>query len=95
LIGLDRSLSVPTLTAPLISSVPAQRSRTVSPVLNTCRQLGGGLAVAVLGALVAHRETFVQGTQLGLVIAAVLLLATAIASLQLKSTEVKAWARGP
>jgi len=90
LIGLGSSLSVPTLTALLIGSVPAERAGTASGVLNTCRQLGGGLSVAVFGALVAHRETFVQGMQLSLVIAAVLLLATAIASVRLKSTETHA-----
>jgi DHA2 family methylenomycin A resistance protein-like MFS transporter len=89
LIGLGSSLSVPTSTALLISSVPSERAGTASGVLNTCRQLGGGLAVAVFGALIAHRETFVTGMQLSLVIAAVLLLATAAASLQLKSTEVQ------
>ena len=90
LIGLGSSLSVPTLTALLVSSVPAERAGTASGVLNTCRQLGGALAVAVFGALVAHRETFVQGMQVSLVIAAVLLLATAVASLQLKPKEVHA-----
>jgi DHA2 family methylenomycin A resistance protein-like MFS transporter len=89
LIGLGSSLSVPTLTALLISSVPAERAGTASGVLNTCRQLGGGLAVAVFGALVAQRETFVQGVQLSLVIAAVLLLTTAIASAQLRPTHIE------
>jgi DHA2 family methylenomycin A resistance protein-like MFS transporter len=90
LIGLGSSLSVPTLTALLVSSVPAERAGTASGVLNTCRQLGGALAVAVFGALVAQRETFVQGMQVSLVIAAVLLLATAIASLQLRPKGVRA-----
>jgi MFS transporter, DHA2 family, methylenomycin A resistance protein len=90
LIGLGSSLSVPTLTALLVSSVPAERAGTASGVLNTCRQLGGALAVAVFGALVAQQETFVHGMQVSLVIAAVLLLATAIASLQLKPKGVRA-----
>ncbi len=67
-----------------MNSVPAGRAGTASGVLNTCRQMGGALAVAVFGALAAHRETFVQGMQVSLVIAAVLLLATAMATLQLK-----------
>ena len=90
LIGLGSSLSVPTLTALLVSSVPAGRAGTASGVLNTCRQLGGALAVAVFGALVAQRETFVQGMQASLVIAAALLLVAAVASLQLKTREVRA-----
>ncbi len=83
LIGLGSSLSVPTLTALLVSSVPAERAGTASGVLNTCRQLGGALAVAIFGALVAHRESFLHGLQVSLVIAALLLLVTAAASLLL------------
>jgi DHA2 family methylenomycin A resistance protein-like MFS transporter len=90
LVGLGSALSVPTLTALLVSSVPAARAGTASGVLNTCRQLGGALAVAVFGALVAHRETFVQGLQVSLVIAALLLVVTALASLQLEPKEVHA-----
>jgi DHA2 family methylenomycin A resistance protein-like MFS transporter len=84
LVGLGSALSVPTLTAVLVGSVPAERAGMASGVLNTCRQLGGALAVAVFGALVAHRETFVPGLQASLAIAAVLLLATAAASLTLR-----------
>lgn len=51
---------------------------------NTCRQFGGALAVAVFGALVAHRDTFLEGLRVGLLIAALLLLATAAASLSLR-----------
>src|SRR5205823_11427533 len=43
LIGLGSSLAVPTLTALLVGSVPAERAGTASGVLNTCRQLGGAL----------------------------------------------------
>jgi MFS transporter, DHA2 family, methylenomycin A resistance protein len=83
-VGLGAALSIPTMTALLVSSVPAERAGTASGVLNTNRQLGGALAVAIFGALVAHRETFLVGMQVSLVIAAVLLLATAVASLSLR-----------
>src|SRR5205823_9709218 len=82
-IGFGAALAIPTMTALLLNSVPAERAGTASGVLNTCRQLGGALAVAVFGALVAQRETFVQGMQVSLVLAAVLLLVTTAASLQL------------
>jgi DHA2 family methylenomycin A resistance protein-like MFS transporter len=88
LVGLGSSLSVPTLTALLMSSVPGERAGVASGVLNTCRQLGGALAIAVFGALVAHPETFLQGLLISLVSAAVLLLATAVASLRLP-TQVR------
>ena len=83
-VGFGSALAIPTITALLVGSVPAERAGTASGVLNTCRQLGGALAVAVFGALVAHRETFVQGMQVSLVIAVVLLLTTTAASLRLR-----------
>ena len=83
-VGFGSALAIPTITALLVSNVPVERAGTASGVLNTCRQLGGALAVAVFGALVAHRETFVQGMQVSLVGAAVLLLVTTAASLQLR-----------
>ena len=82
-VGFGSALAIPTITALLLGSVPAERAGTASGVLNTCRQIGGALAVAVFGILIAHRETFVQGMQSSLLIAAVLLLVTAAASLQL------------
>jgi DHA2 family methylenomycin A resistance protein-like MFS transporter len=83
-IGFGSALAIPTITALLLNSVPAERAGTVSGVLNTCRQLGGALAVAVFGALVAQHDTFVRGMQISLIIAAALLLVTAAASLQLR-----------
>ncbi len=82
-VGLGSALAIPTITALLLNSVPPKRAGTASAALNTCRQLGGALAVAVFGILIANRETFVQGMQASLVIAAVLLLLSAATSLQL------------
>jgi DHA2 family methylenomycin A resistance protein-like MFS transporter len=89
-VGLGSALAIPTMTALLMGSVPAARAGTASGVLNTCRQLGGALAVAIFGALVADPGAFLDGLRISLVIAAVLLLATAAASLQLKPKEVHA-----
>lgn len=86
-IGLGAALAIPTVTALLVNSVPAERAGAASGVLNTCRQLGGALSVAVFGALVAQRETFLAGLQVSLLIAALLLLATASASLLLRPTR--------
>jgi DHA2 family methylenomycin A resistance protein-like MFS transporter len=83
-IGTGGALAVPALTALLLDYVPAECAGTASGVLNTCRQLGGALAVAVFGALVAHRETFMHGLRASLLITALLLLATTAASLLLK-----------
>ena len=95
-VGLGAALAIPTVTALLVDSVPAERAGTASGVLNTCRQLGGALAVAVFGALVAHRESFLDGLRVSLLIAALLLLATTAASLLLRPARQR-WAcgRGP
>jgi len=60
-VGFGSALAIPTTTALLVGSVPADRAGAASGVLNTCRQLGGALAVAVFGALVAHPERFCPG----------------------------------
>jgi DHA2 family methylenomycin A resistance protein-like MFS transporter len=83
-VGRGAALAIPTMTALLVNSIPAERAGTASGVLNTCRQLGGALAVAVFGALVANPTTFLAGLQVSLLIAAALLLATASASLLLR-----------
>lgn len=80
-VGLGAALSVPTLTALLVGSVPVERVGIASGVLNTSRQLGSALAVGVFGALVAHRESSLHGLQVSLLLAALLRLAAAAASL--------------
>jgi DHA2 family methylenomycin A resistance protein-like MFS transporter len=82
-IGFGGGLAVPSLTTLLLDSVPAERAGTAGGVLNTCRQLGGALAVAVFGALVSHRASFLHGLQVSLLTAALLALAIAAASLLL------------
>ena len=74
------SLSVPSLTAMLMGHVPAERAGSAAGVLNTARQVGGALAIAVFGALVADKATFAHGMHTALVISAVLLAITATAS---------------
>jgi DHA2 family methylenomycin A resistance protein-like MFS transporter len=96
-VGLGAALAIPTMTALLVDSVPAALVGTGSGVLNTSRQLGGALVVALFGALVAHRETFLHGLRVSLLLAAVLLLATAAASLTLRppATHERAGALQP
>ncbi|WP_235036311.1 MFS transporter [Arthrobacter sp. 18067] len=80
-IGVGGALAMPPITAHVLDSVPAHRSGTASAVFNTFRQLGGAVGVAVFGALLAGPAGFVPGLQASLLIAALLLLATAVASL--------------
>lgn len=83
-VGAGGSLAVPAVTALLLDHVPAERAGTASGVLNTSRQAGGALAVAVFGALVADRARLLHGLHVGLMIGAAALLATAATSLLLR-----------
>ena len=62
---------------------PPECAGTASAVFNTFRQVGGAVAVAVFGALLANSVTFVGGMQISVAITATLLLATALISLRI------------
>ena len=64
-------------------SVPTECAGTASGVLNTSRQVGGAVAIAVYGALLANLG-FLDGLRTSLLIAGLLLLATTLASLTLR-----------
>jgi len=83
LVGLGGPLVMPPVTGVLLNSVPEQRAGVVSGVFNTSRQVGGALAIAVFGALLAGPGSFLHGVRVGLLIAAVVALAAAAASLLL------------
>jgi MFS transporter, DHA2 family, methylenomycin A resistance protein len=83
LVGLAGPLVMPPLTAVLLNSVPPHRAGTASGVFNTSRQVGGALAVAVFGALLAHRASFLHGVRASLLITAAVAVAAAAASLLL------------
>ena len=68
-------------TAVLLESVPAHQSGIAGGVFNTSRQIGGALAVAVFGALLARSPTILQGLRISLLIAMTLALAAAAANL--------------
>jgi DHA2 family methylenomycin A resistance protein-like MFS transporter len=86
LTGLAGPLVMPPMTTLLLQAVPARRAGVASGVFNTSRQVGGALAVAVFGALLASRAAFVHGLRVSLLIAAVVALATAAVSLLLRPT---------
>jgi len=74
---------MPPVTAVLLNSVPPHRAGTASGVFNTSRQIGGALAVAVFGGLLANHAGFLHGVRASLLIAAVVALAAAAASVRL------------
>jgi MFS transporter, DHA2 family, methylenomycin A resistance protein len=80
-VGICGPLAMQPTTAVLLESVPPQRSGVASSVFNTSRQLGGALAVAIFGALLATRGQVLDGVRESLIIAAVLALVAAVANL--------------
>jgi MFS transporter, DHA2 family, methylenomycin A resistance protein len=84
LVGLAGPLVMPPVMALLLHVVPARRAGVASGVFNTSRQVGGALAIAVFGALVASRATFLPGLRVSLLIAAGVVLAAAAASLLIR-----------
>jgi MFS transporter, DHA2 family, methylenomycin A resistance protein len=85
--GLAGPLVMPPVMALLLQAVPARRAGVASGVFNTSRQIGGALAVAVFGALLASRATFVHGLRVSLLIAAAVALAAAAVSLLLRPAD--------
>ncbi|MFF5140121.1 MFS transporter [Streptomyces sp. NPDC013157] len=83
-VGAGGSLALPSVTALLPDRVPAERAGTASGVLNASRQLGGALAVAAFGALVANASSFHDGLRISLLTAASLVLPATAASLLLR-----------
>jgi DHA2 family methylenomycin A resistance protein-like MFS transporter len=84
LLGAGGPLVMPPLTGALLNAVPAHRAGVAGGVFNSSRQLGGALAVAVFGALLAGPAGFPTGVRLSLLLAAAVALAAAAAALRLR-----------
>ena len=84
--GLGGSFTVPPIIALVMDRVPAENAGTASGVINTARQLGGSLGVAIYGALLAGQD-FTDGLRTGLGTTAVVLLILAAASLPLRKAD--------
>jgi DHA2 family methylenomycin A resistance protein-like MFS transporter len=81
-LGAGLGLLVPPLTSMLLGSVNKARSGIASGVLNSARQTGSVIGVALFGALVAEDATFMTGMKTALGLAAGLLAASAAIALQ-------------
>ncbi|MFF3698755.1 MFS transporter [Streptomyces sp. NPDC002221] len=75
-LGIGGALAMPALTSLMLDSVPAERAGTAAALLNTSRQIGGALSIAVFGALLA--ADFLPGMRESLLLAAALLTANAV-----------------
>jgi DHA2 family methylenomycin A resistance protein-like MFS transporter len=81
-VGVGGSFTVPPVTALIIDSAPTRLTGTASGVMNTFRQMGGSLGVAVFGAVIAQAG-LLRGQHLSYLVTAALLVAAAAASLAL------------
>jgi MFS transporter, DHA2 family, methylenomycin A resistance protein len=74
---------VPSLIIVLLDAIPADQAGMAAGLLNSSRQVGGTLAVAVFGAMISHRASFLPGLRGSLLIAVVVLLAATAAAFTL------------
>jgi EmrB/QacA subfamily drug resistance transporter len=87
LVGLGGPTVSPPATAVLLDAVAPGQAGVASGVFNTSRQVGGALAVAVFGGLLAHPGAFVRGVHTSLLIAAGVLAVTTVLALFLPASK--------
>ncbi len=90
-IGAGGSLAMPSVTGVVLEGVPAEQAGTASAVFNTFRQIGGAVAIAVFGALIANPANFLTGLRISLATAASLLALAALSSTRLHPRGPRAY----
>jgi MFS transporter, DHA2 family, methylenomycin A resistance protein len=83
LAGTGLGFAVPSVIVVLLDAVPADQAGMGAGLLNSSRQVGGTLAVAVFGALISNRASFLPGMRASLLIAVVVLAAASMAAFTL------------
>jgi MFS transporter, DHA2 family, methylenomycin A resistance protein len=83
LAGTGLGVAVPSVIIVLLDAIPADQAGMAAGLLNSSRQVGGTLAVAVFGALISHRASFLPGMRASLLIAVVVLAAASMAAFTL------------
>ena len=87
--GLGMSFTMTPMSAAAMGAVPVAKAGVASGVLNTFRQVGVALGIAIMGAIVADRaashggpapEAFVYGLTFGMKVSAIICLGAALAS---------------
>jgi MFS transporter, DHA2 family, methylenomycin A resistance protein len=81
--GAGLGFAIPSLIVVLLDAIPADQAGMAAGLLNSSRQVGGTLAVAVFGAMIAHWASFLPGMRASLLIAAVVLFAATVAAFTL------------
>jgi EmrB/QacA subfamily drug resistance transporter len=97
LAGIGFGLTMPASTTAALDRVPVDKTGVASGVLNTFRQLGGALGIAIVGAIVAGSvgdqlpgdpgfgSAFITGTHNGLLVVGIIaLVGAAVAALTIK-----------
>ena len=96
--GVGMAMTMSPMTAAAMSSVPVDKAGVGSGVLNSFRQLGGSLGIALMGAILASYVTasprspdgaqqFVNGLHAALLVAAAITFAAALVSVVLVRTS--------
>jgi DHA2 family methylenomycin A resistance protein-like MFS transporter len=93
LAGTGLGVAVPSVIIVLLEAIPADQAGMAAGLLNSSRQVGGTLAVAVFGALIAHRASFLAGMRASLLIAVVVLAVAAAAAVTLPQCSSSGAAR--
>jgi MFS family permease len=82
-------------TAAALSGVPVDKAGVGSAVVNTSRQVGGSLGIALIGAIMTHEiagsrapEAFVHGLSVALVVAALIAFAGSLVAVATVRTHV-------
>jgi MFS transporter, DHA2 family, methylenomycin A resistance protein len=83
LAGTGLGFAVPSVIVVLLDAIPADQAGMAAGLLNSSRQVGGTLAVAVFGALIAQQASFLPGMRASLLIAVVVLFGATAASFAL------------
>jgi DHA2 family methylenomycin A resistance protein-like MFS transporter len=88
--GTGLGFAVPSVIVVLLEAIPADQAGMAAGLLNSSRQVGGTLAVAVFGALIAHRTSFLPGMRASVLIAVVVLAVAAAAAVTLPRSSSSA-----
>ena len=86
-VGGGGGLTVPPVAALIFDSAPGHLAGMASGVLNTFRQMGGSLGVAVFGAVVDASTRFTTGLRADFAAAAALIGVAALLSLTLRGIQ--------
>ncbi len=85
-VGVGGAFTVPPIASLILDAAPGPLGGTASGVLNTFRQLGGSLGVAVFGAIVSASTAFQTGLRVSYTATAVLVAVAAAGTLTLRTT---------